>query len=158
MNTRFFKSLGLAVCTVVLGLCLGCGAPGASGSADQPAGQSEGQATSSGCEVASNTFVNVAGDYTVKGGKADQTGENYAGDATITSISQNCFSIEWRLDGRTRTGTLQMLGNIISGTWQEGDQSGVFSGTASAGHLAIGWGAGTTEEHNTDYAEILTKK
>jgi hypothetical protein len=32
------------------------------------------------------------------------------------------------------------------------------NGTASEDHLTIAWAVGTSEGHNTDYAEILTKK
>jgi hypothetical protein len=94
MNTR---SLGLAVCAVVLGLSLGCAARGASsggGATDQPTRQSGDQGTPSGCDVPTDTFVNVAGNYSVSGGKTDQSGGKYTGDATITQIGQNCFSVE----------------------------------------------------------------
>jgi hypothetical protein len=162
MNAHSGKPWRLAVSVVALGLSLACAGltPATGGGATaQPTSPSAGQAAPSACDFPTDNFVNVAGSYAVKGGKTDQSGGNYTGDATITLISKNCFGIAWHLDGgRTRTGTLQMVGNIISGQWQEGSQSGVLSGTASTDHLAIAWGVGTSEAHNTDYSEILTKK
>ena len=161
MNTPSGKRLRVAVCAIALGLSLACAALGPSqggGGQIQPTNPSAGQATPSACDFPTDSFVNVAGSYAVKGGKTDQSGDIYSGAATITLIGQNCFSIQWHFGERLRTGTLQMVGNIISGQWQEGNQSGVFSGTASEDHLAISWGVGASEEHNTDYSEILTKK
>jgi hypothetical protein len=57
-----------------------------------------------------------------------------------------------------------MNSNLIGGVWQEGSQSGVFNGSATIegksgqDHLSIGWGVGTSEEHNTDYLEIMMKQ
>src|SRR5262249_44834411 len=106
-QVAIWVSAGMLVAAMLA--CAGGGpAQGGTGPA-QPTGTSAGAAPAAVCETPLDDFVNIAGHYTVQGGKADQTGDNYAGDANITQISKNCFSIVWHLNGgRTRTGKLEM--------------------------------------------------
>ena len=122
-----------------------------------PADSGDDQASVSNCDYQTDTYVNIAGAYTVDGGKTDQSGGRYNGEAVITQISGNCFRIEWHIDGRTRIATVPMVGNIVSGTWQEGGQSGEVSGVANDdGSIALSWGVDGGD--STEYSEMLIKK
>jgi hypothetical protein len=144
---------------VFLGLTLACAAPATTGggsSATTPPDESDGSSSSTSCDFPSDDFVDVAGTYSVAGGKADQSGGNYTGTLTITNTGRNCFSAAWTYDdGRTRTGTLQMIGNIMDGDWQEGDQKGTFGATVAEGQpISSWWGYEGGDE--TEYGEVMT--
>jgi hypothetical protein len=153
-SNNFFRTQVLSIAfAVVLALQFACG-----GSGSLPAtSPSDSQGTVANCDYQTDTFVNIAGTYSVEGGKTDQSGGNYSGEAVITQISGNCFRIEWHIDGRTRIGAVPMVGNIIGGTWQEGGKSGLFSGVANDdGSIALSWGVDGGD--STEYSEMLIKK
>ncbi|MCC6567804.1 MAG: hypothetical protein IT315_01055 [Anaerolineales bacterium] len=140
--------------SLLLMASLACGMTG-SGEPDAPA--PSGGDGAGACDYMTDQYVNIAGDYSVEGGKTDQSGGNYSGEAVVTQIEQNCFHIEWRIEGRTRAGTATLVGNIVSGTWQEDGQSGEFSGTANSdGTIQLAWGFSGGD--TTEYVERLTKK
>ena len=156
MHTRIGVFVWLGTLALALSIaCAGGGSDGGNTSPTEPA--SDGGSTDSLCAFQTDEFVNIAGSYTVDGGLTDQSGDKYSGDATITQINQNCFNFEWHINGRTRTGTAVVVGNLISGEWQEGANSGEFGGTANDdGTIAAYWGPAGGD--STQYVEILTKQ
>ena len=134
-SNNFFRLQVLSIAfALALALQLACGGSGSL----PPTRPADDQGTVANCDYQTDTFVNIAGTYSVEGGKTDQSGGNYSGDAVITQISGNCFRIEWHIEGRTRIGSVPMVGNIVGGTWQEAGKSGLFSGVANDdGSLAL---------------------
>jgi hypothetical protein len=167
MDTQFRRGLSFVLCGLALGLTLACAMPGSSGGGgggqdvatpESSGGETTGSGGSEGCDYPTDDFVDVAGTYSVEGGKTDQSGDKYTATLTIANTGQNCFSASWAYgDGRTRTGTLQMVGNIIDGHWQEGDQKGTFGGTASTDRPIASWW-GREGGDDTEYSEVWTKQ
>ncbi len=156
MLTRKHLLVGLFALAILALAAVACGLPATQAVPPAPAG--DGQGTAPGCDFQTDDFINIAGTYAVEGGTGDPTGPTYSGEATITQLDRNCFSIEWRIDGRVRTGTITMVGNIVGGQWQEGSETGTLGGTVSDdGSITIGIER-ETGEFNDDFIERLTRR
>jgi hypothetical protein len=159
MNTRTLISLFVAAMLILASLaCASTEQPGDPTTGVQPQPPSTGgdEGTIPGCEVFVDDFVNIAGTYDVEGGPGSPPTTTYTGELTITQLDRSCFSAAWSLsDGTTRTGTITMIGNVVGGTWQQGDQTGTLGGTApDTGPLVIGIESDTGD----DLVEEWTKQ